>query len=1078
MAIMLIITTSSVAVTEPLAAGTEWQPIEMENLLVQAGTALDFSEAIPRVAPCGIKGRVIVNDEGKLAFTQIPDTLVRFNGFVLIPHRLFYWPVNLYQLSVSERNHTLEDYADGIVRQGYNLVRLHGVDASLIYGTQTTIYPIPTRPADIPFRSDAVDMFHYFIYCLKERGVYVTMDLMQSKAGYTSCYPYASDLPADDFRQMMYADSVRRLNWKAGVTKLLSMVNPYTGTTLASDPIVTFVVFNNEQHFTWAQTYCDALDSKWKQWVQTKYPTPQQLCAAWPTLNLNPSTAYQNIPSLSETAASGSDMLADDMTTFVAEVENDLNTFYEQTVRNLGYTGLMTNFNNKHTFARVSQLAKFDLIANHPYFAHPSGNLVDQSSSLMPRINGWGTGMSWFIDRPYVVTEYNHVFWNPYRHEQGIYFHSVASLQDWSSVSMNGETAFPLHRAMEPFRNQDDPIARAAAAYGVFAYGRGDVQPASTTVAVRITDDDIQGHGFYAPGNYTYWFWNLSMICRTGTLYAGEFLRTSIYPDMEISPFNGMVRSILGVPQSGTQSQTLDSLVDLMRSNNILSSSNQSDPAQHIYQSETNEIFANGNTGVMKVITPRLEGLTIKTNTQVSGDKLVVKSCSVPASVAAISLNADETVETSSRLLLLISTDALNTGMTFTDSSHGEVVDMGTLPVLMHTGQFELEIQNTEITLPALYSLKVDGTRMDKLPISVKNGKLIVAIDTADLPNGPTPFFEIVQGENWSFIEYFNSDLSTNWILHSQNSTVGITTDPYSGPGGSCVRLCMGSQANKLAYITLNQSLTYNEALLNVSFDLGYNKTDRFGWYHGFSVLNDSGAAVLRAGHTGWRGEWTGGTLYQGSFLLGNQSATQLSPDGIRHEPYTWYRYVLSITPAESVLKVYPWTSSDPDAYVSVTPIWQGSTAGLAAGNYTLAFINTDTSIDTFAQSRDFMYVDNVYFALSELTPGDANNDGMVDVGDLGILAANYGVTNNATWIMGDFNGDGAVDVGDLGILAAHYGTNASNADWTTDYAKAFGPTVTDNTDEGISNSACRGLGLPLIAGFLLMSMILMKRSE
>jgi T5SS/PEP-CTERM-associated repeat protein len=57
---------------------------------------------------------------------------------------------------------------------------------------------------------------------------------------------------------------------------------------------------------------------------------------------------------------------------------------------------------------------------------------------------------------------------------------------------------------------------------------------------------------------------------------------------------------------------------------------------------------------------------------------------------------------------------------------------------------------------------------------------------------------------------------------------------------------------------------------------------------------------------------------------------------------------------------------------------------------------------------------------------GDANYDGVVDVGDLGILAANYGRTGERTWSLGDFNMDGVVDVGDLGILAANYGSSAN----------------------------------------------------
>ena len=64
-------------------------------------------------------------------------------------------------------------------------------------------------------------------------------------------------------------------------------------------------------------------------------------------------------------------------------------------------------------------------------------------------------------------------------------------------------------------------------------------------------------------------------------------------------------------------------------------------------------------------------------------------------------------------------------------------------------------------------------------------------------------------------------------------------------------------------------------------------------------------------------------------------------------------------------------------------------------------------------------------FLLNPVTPpphgGDANNDTVVDVGDLGILAFNWNQTPR-TWRHGDFNGDCIVDVGDLGVLAFNWG--------------------------------------------------------
>lgn len=59
---------------------------------------------------------------------------------------------------------------------------------------------------------------------------------------------------------------------------------------------------------------------------------------------------------------------------------------------------------------------------------------------------------------------------------------------------------------------------------------------------------------------------------------------------------------------------------------------------------------------------------------------------------------------------------------------------------------------------------------------------------------------------------------------------------------------------------------------------------------------------------------------------------------------------------------------------------------------------------------------------LEPLLPGDANADDTVDVGDLGILASEWGTVADGRWDLGDFTGDDAVDVGDLGVLAAHFG--------------------------------------------------------
>ena len=48
---------------------------------------------------------------------------------------------------------------------------------------------------------------------------------------------------------------------------------------------------------------------------------------------------------------------------------------------------------------------------------------------------------------------------------------------------------------------------------------------------------------------------------------------------------------------------------------------------------------------------------------------------------------------------------------------------------------------------------------------------------------------------------------------------------------------------------------------------------------------------------------------------------------------------------------------------------------------------------------------------------GDASGDGLVDVGDMGVLSAQWGTVGYE----GDLNADGVVDVADLAIVAANW---------------------------------------------------------
>ena len=57
---------------------------------------------------------------------------------------------------------------------------------------------------------------------------------------------------------------------------------------------------------------------------------------------------------------------------------------------------------------------------------------------------------------------------------------------------------------------------------------------------------------------------------------------------------------------------------------------------------------------------------------------------------------------------------------------------------------------------------------------------------------------------------------------------------------------------------------------------------------------------------------------------------------------------------------------------------------------------------------------------------GDTNLDMQINIGDLTILASNFG-NSSPTWSQGDFNGDGLVNIGDLTILAGNFGSSVTS---------------------------------------------------
>lgn len=739
--------------------GEEWKAADLSDLVIREGSALDFSGLVPR-APAGSSGRVIASASGGFAFEREPERNVRFLSFNILP-------------DISMRESQLKDkkdlalYADVIRRHGYNMVRLHFLDGYLMgmgkieRKREGTLFD---DPATIPFDAERFDRIHYFLSCLKERGIYVLLDLGTHNTGYTDSYPWNTAFRPYEFPLRLMVDPAFRANYRAGVLKLLTTENPYTGLSLAGDPMVACLVLFNEQSINIHASRLSAdttgpvneiLGPDWQAYLKKRYGTMQNLRAAWKDVELPADAGFGTLPPLTGPNFVRGEM-GRDMARFFLEVQQETTGFLQSVVAESGYRGLTTHWDWQQYQYMTPLRGMMPVVSNHCYWAHPNqwvrrGSTIEQISAVGKEAYFIrALAVARFLDRPYLVSEYGHAFWNRFRHEQGLLVPAFAALQGWGGISLAHQSVIFGERPMVSFNNcGNDPVSRASEVVSTLAYLRGDVAPSRHTVELRVTERELFDRGRGYAENFSPVLGKIFPLCRIGLKYEGSTPQPAgaeYVPDLIIGAEEIILPGGRRIPRDSRNPDR--QAVAVMRETGILPAENRTDMARRIYESDTGEILMNSAENGFVLTTPRLEGVLVRETLPVRADKLEVLSSSVPAMTAAASLDAAKPLGESSHLLVVYSTDALNSSMRFTSPDRTVIEEVGELPVLIRTGRAKIAVRNRALRNPAAYVLGFNGERRERLPIRrTEDGKLLLEFDTGNFAGGPSPFIEITGQE-------------------------------------------------------------------------------------------------------------------------------------------------------------------------------------------------------------------------------------------------------------------------------------------------------------------------------------------
>lgn len=741
----------------------EWKVANMDDLMIKAGSALDQSAymEIPRgtglLSFLGLGAseglpRLTIAPDGRLAMEGRPGVPIRLKGTGVALgwalDRAFGWPGHP-KIETPDWKAVFTREITSARRRGYNLFRIGRLN-------------LGSDPAEN--RLDAVD---FLLAEMGKNGVYGFLDCSCDK---DIRRPWqAGKSRMDAIWRMFLGDELVRASWKRATAFILNHINPYTGLAWKDDPTIAFLMLNNEQETAfyhpkgrWSKETQVEIDVKFRQWLERKYRDPDVLAKAWKDKSI---TAFVDVIAPENFPSAGVTPMENDYLLFCAELAHKNAQWMRETIRGMGYKGLISMYNCSYWLGgQEARWTESQVCTANTYFNHPSafdkpGSRCGQGSSIKDGATYWRRVAAYRnADRPFIETEYNHPFWNPYQHELANVFGAYSALQGFDGLSIHGGAAFDYVNDFRPglnvFRVGNSPIARSCAFLSACLFLRGDVKRSPHRVELQIPKAYLD-RDCNAGRNVSTKQDKIALI--TGFSVAFPWAKPASgvgvapKPDMVIYPgkggsikwaASGFNAGAAEIVEAKDAKFSMADMVAKLKEKGVLSKDNLTDPDKGVYQSDTGELTMRTNENLVKIVTPRSEAVTMEGGKGENLGQFNVVKTSVPALVAACAVDNKPLAE-SERIVLVYVTDAVNSNMELS-SNRVALIKLGEPPILIKVGALDASLKNVNAQNMSLYALGFDGTRREKLPLDVKDGQLAIHLDTGTLKDGPTTYFELV----------------------------------------------------------------------------------------------------------------------------------------------------------------------------------------------------------------------------------------------------------------------------------------------------------------------------------------------
>lgn len=450
---------------------TQWVPF---NLAWDDNVPIDISFVFEKERPAGKHGFLTVKGD---RFRFEDGSEGRFWGTCFNSGANF--PSHAYSEMVARR----------LAKFGVNMMRTHQMDAE--WATPNIFQFNRAKPKNDTrsFDPESIDRLDYLIYCLKQEGVYIYLDMLTYRQFRPGDGVDAVDQLGQAGKPYDYFDPRLIELQKEYNRDLWTHANPYTRLAYKDDPAIALTEVVNES---------DLL--AFKPTLEPYRTRLEALYRAW---------ADENSIKVAQGGAVDFTNQDAQMARFLVDL---MQKHYRDMIAHLRSIGVKIPVNGTNWAIKLgagAAQAAADFSDTHPYWNFPTWE-SPQGTHPVPMVaekdNTFAANtIMRLIDRPFFVSEWDHPWPDPYRAESPLAYAAVAAFQGWSGATIHTyrySTWTPVDRLGGggqtingiTYRNHFDSF-NDPAKFGLFyqaalLFRRGDVRPAEETVAVEIPADN------------------------------------------------------------------------------------------------------------------------------------------------------------------------------------------------------------------------------------------------------------------------------------------------------------------------------------------------------------------------------------------------------------------------------------------------------------------------------------------------------------------------------------------------------------------------------------------------------------